>query len=305
MKPQPFQNLARGAALLLALIVLGCSPSRDTLAPGAAPSGDGLAREAPPAEPSAIGGEDALDREDAQAFSARATPIDGPTRITEPGAYRLTRGFDVTSGDGIVIAASHVKLWLGEHRITGPGNKLGRAIVIEDASHVLVRGGRLERFGVGVQLTNTSNSRVRGVHVQGGDETANPPAGNPPQIGILLVQSAMNQIVDNRLRDVNLGLFVRGGESYRNQLARNHVLGGQNGLLAICYNPASGAGPVGPREDRVSFNVLSRFGTGVSASAESAENTFAHNWIRYFDAPYEDLNGTNEFRRNHTQQLTR
>ena len=287
------------AALMLAILSAGCGRSSQVLAPVA----------------SATRSEDvvAVDRNEAGATSSRdgndedgrrATPISGPTTISRSGDYRLTDDLNIVEGDAIVITASHVRLWLGEHRLHGPGNKSGRALVIDGAEDVVVRGGHIENFGFGAVLINASHCRVRDLAIHGGDETADPANGNPPQIGIMLVNSAMNYIGGNRLRDINLGIFVRGGGSYENLIHGNAVVGGQHGLLAICYNPAPGTDPAGPMKDRVKSNFLSRFGTGISASEQSAQNSFTLNTIRYFNAAYADKNGTNLFVHNRTSQVT-
>ena len=236
----------------------------------------------------------------------RAVPITGPTVIDKPGVYRLVQDFSVdqATGDGIVVRSNGVLLWLGPHTISGPGAKIGRAIVLDHVRHVLVQGGRLESFGVGVALDGSERCAVRGVHVAGADEFADPGAGIPPQVGVLLVNSAYNRIARNRLDRINLGLFVRGGGSHNNVLRRNHVVGGTNGLLGVCYNPAPSAGSEGPTRDLVDANLLSRFGKGIQASAGSARNRFVKNRIEYFSVAWEDLNGTNVFRHNRALQIT-
>ena len=283
-------------AALAALVAAGCGGSQNVLAPEEAQSVVAAARSSEAGDAGHDGDRDGDKKQ-------RAQPITGPTTITSPGNYRLTEDIDAAQGDGIVITASHVRLWLGEHRLTGPGNKLGRAIVIDNASDVQVVGGRIERFGIGAALVNASRCRVRDLEVRGGDETADPAAGNPPQIGILLINSAQNTILGNQLTRVNLGLFVRGGGSYGNRISGNEAVGGDHGLLAICYNPAPGGDPAGPRSDRVTGNLLARFGTGIVASVQSAGNLFANNTIRYFTAAYQDLNGTNVFVNNRTEQI--
>jgi hypothetical protein len=235
--------------------------------------------------------------------SGRAGRISGPTVITASGVYKVVKDFSATS-DAIVIQADRVLLDLDDHVITGPGNKAGRGIVLDGVSHVLVKDGTLKTFGVGVVLLNSSQSAVKEVKIRGGDEFANPPAGIAPQIGILLVNSHRNLILSNDYDKVNLGIFVRGGGSHDNLILHNSARGGNNGLLGVCYNPAEGQGPAGPTNDLVALNLLNRFGTGIQASAGSAQNKFNHNTIFYFNKAWEDFNGTNEFRGNRTQQIT-
>lgn len=237
--------------------------------------------------------------------AAVVMPITGPTTITEPGEYRVMADFAVTdpSGDGIVIRASNVRVSLGGRTITGPGNKQGRGIVIEGAQGVEVVGGTLRTFGIGVALLEAAGSTVRGVAVEGGDEFADPPAV-APQIGILIVDGARNTIRDNRLDRVNLGIFVRGGGSYENRIVQNVATAGTHGLLGICYNPASGAGPAGPQRDQVMRNTLDGFDGGIQASEESTDNRFVANIIRFLSLAYEDRNGSNRFLGNQTTDLT-
>lgn len=242
---------------------------------------------------------DAEDSEDA------AIGITAPATITQPGVYRLLEDATITHGDGIHITASHVRLLLGRHLLTGPGDKSGRAVVVDGASDVLVRGGQIRRFGIGVALLDASNCRVRGVSIEGGDATADPANGNPPQIGMMLVNSAHDVIARNTIDAINLGLFVRGGGSTDNLLLGNTVTGAKHGLLGICYNPAPTGGAAGPYDDVVRENVLSRFGTGISTSAGSQNNYFVGNTLQFFDAPWVDKNGSNVFERNRTEQVAR
>ncbi|MEL6771862.1 MAG: right-handed parallel beta-helix repeat-containing protein [Bacteroidota bacterium] len=221
--------------------------------------------------------------------------ISGPTTITEPGFYTLMNGF-ATEGDGIVIQADNVFLDLGGYTITGPGNKAGRGIVLDGVTRVLVTNGTVETFGVGVQWLGTDRTAVVGVTVEGGDEFADPPNGVAPQIGFLLVNSSRNRVLGNVANDTNLGIFVRGGGSYRNRIIGNRAEAGEFGLLGICYNPAPDTeDPAGPQRDLVAGNALIGFGVGIQVSAGSAENRFVENLIGYLESPYEDANGTNVF----------
>ncbi|MGH1364176.1 MAG: hypothetical protein ACRBF0_11500 [Calditrichia bacterium] len=231
--------------------------------------------------------------------------IDGPTVITEPGFYRVTKNFSVTEAgaDAIVIQSDNVFLSLGGHTIKGPGNKDGRGIVLDNVRNVLVANGRLKTFGIGVVMDGTIRSAVKGIKTVGGDEFADPPNGVAPQIGIMLINSYRNYILWNTYRKVNLGIFVRGGNSFENRILNNTARAGDNGLLAICYNPAPGGDPAGPHDDVVRGNNLVRFGVGISASAESTNNYFVRNRIRFFNDDYVDANGSNVFENNNSRQI--
>lgn len=292
--------ITMSALVVVAVTVAGCGKASNVLDPNDAGNAGPAARLG--AAPDARQSQD--DEATGHGKGQDAQPITGPAIIDSPGNYRLTDDFTVTQGDGIVIRASHVRLWLGEHRLSGPGNKLGRAIAIEGAQDVHVVGGRIETFGIGAALLDASRCRLAHLDIRGGDEPADPAAGNPPQIGIMLINSAMNELTANEMSGINLGVFVRGGGSYGNRIAENEALGGQHGLLGICYNPAPGGDPAGPHGDRVARNLLARFGTGIATSSHSAENVFRMNTIRYFTSAYVDQNGTNVFANNRTIQIT-
>ncbi len=229
-------------------------------------------------------------------------PITGPTVITLPGVYRVVEDFKVSSGDGIVIRANFVWMDLHKNTITGPGSKSGRAIVIEDSRHVFVGKGIVDNFGVGVALEGATLCGVSGIIVQGADEPADPPT-IPPQVGFLLINSSHNVLFGDWAQLVNLGYFVRGGDSTGNLLSRNQAVGGEHGLLAVCYNPADREGDRGPHHDLVRRNFLSRFDTGIQLKKGAAENRFVRNVIEYFVEPTDDLNGSNHFIDNETIRL--
>jgi len=232
----------------------------------------------------------------------RINEIDGPTTITEPGIYRVTQDF--TAGEtGIVVQSDFVILLMGRHTITGPGDKMGTGVHVDNSSFVLVHSGRFENFGTGVVLDWTSHSSVRYVKVIGADEFADPANDIPPQIGIMLLNSAHNMIVRNHLELINLGVFVRGGDSHNNRIFHNKIKGGDRGLLGICYNPVPGEGDAGPHDDLVLHNQILRFGAGIQTSEGSTDNQFIRNIIKYFNEAYRDFNGSNIFRNNRTMQI--
>ena len=294
------------ASLALLLFAFGCGSVHESFVPQVGVAGTATAIDR--AELARLDAADAVaeaEGEGDDAWREHATPINSATTITSPGDYRLVADLDVSDGDGIVVRSDHVRLWLGDHWLRGPGNKVGRAIVLDQVRDVSAYGGHIEHFGFGAVVLGSSDCRLLGIDVRGADEFADPPNGIPPQIGIMLIDSARNRIGGNRLTDVNLGIFVRGSGSHENAIRGNQVVAKDHGLLGICYNPAPGASPAGPQHDRVSRNRLARFGTGISASAQSVENYFTANAIDYFDAAYKDLNGTNVFERNVTRQIIR
>ena len=289
-------------AFLLAFVIVGCDDGGLT-APDSAPTSGALAEVIDTHVETATA--DAMPSARAAAAEAGAgvTFISGPTTIDRSGFYFVTQDFSATT-DGIVITANNVFLDLGGHTITGPDNKVGRGVAVEGARRVYVGGGTVQTFGVGVALGDAERVAVVGVRVLGGDEFADPPNGIAPQIGFLLVDSADNRIAGNSAIETNLGFFVRGGGSMDNTIQGNRAVAGDNGLLAICYNPADGTtSTAGPSRDLVRHNFLSGFGTGIQASEGSANNRFKGNRIYYLVDDYEDLNGSNAFVNNVTMQL--
>lgn len=304
LRMPPVRGVYTSCLLLLSFLAASCGRDHPT-----APSANLAPSAAPALSPESFVSQRFSDEraETSEPRDANWREIDSPTVITRPGFYRVTKSFsvDAATANGIVIRSDRVVLSLGRHEIRGPGHKLGIGIAVQNAHHVWIWGGRLSTFGVGVLLEGSSRVGVSGVHVTGGDETADPANGNPPQIGFLLINSPRNRIAWNVARDVNLGLFVRGSGSVENRIRDNQITAGRNGLLGICYNPAAGAGPEGPARDDVFGNVLARFGTGIQASSGSTENRFRRNVIRYFDEAYRDFNGSNVFERNETVQIAR
>lgn len=228
--------------------------------------------------------------------------INSPTVITESGVYRVGDDFNA-SEDGIVVRADYVILLLGKHTITGPGDDMGHGIVIDNAEKVVVFDGMLENFGIGVFLNHAAHSMVRYVEINGADRFADPANGIIPQIGIMLINSSNNFLIENKINMINLGIFVRGAGSEMNKVYRNHVMGGDRGLLAICYNPAPDEGTAGPQKDFVFENKLERFGAGIQTSAGSMHNKFVSNHIKFFNEAYRDFNGSNVFRDNMAMQI--
>jgi hypothetical protein len=299
--------------VILALFALGCDQENNGVAPQKSnPADSDRITEVDPTVKTAV--TKAIDTESGQYDLRNDKPtaaqhgfpwfntISEPTVITQPGFWFVTEDF-MASGDAIVIESDWVYLYVGHHTITGPGDKEGRGIVVDGARHVAVVGGQLNTFGMGVVVNNSERVAVRHVDITGGDEYADPGAGIAPQIGIMLVNSSRCHVAGNKTELVNLGIFVRGGDSYRNRICRNWVTGGDLGLLGICYNPDGTGDPSGPHDDKVCFNSLKRFRIGIQANSGAEDNRFAFNLIHYFVMPVEDVDGTNTFHRNRTREI--
>ncbi len=87
-------------------------------------------------------------------------PIFGPTTITAPGSYVVTRDFNVTSGDGITISASNVTLDLNEHTVDCTATSGACVRLTGGASSIRIRNGRLSGGGFGIYSSFAGNSLV-------------------------------------------------------------------------------------------------------------------------------------------------
>jgi hypothetical protein len=98
-------------------------------------------------------------------------------------------------------------------------------------------------------------------------------------------------------------MFVRGDGSYDNTLYLNYVRGGDMGLLGVCYNPDGLGTPAAGHDDTIIRNLILRFPRGMQFVAGSHDNKILVNTIQYFNLPWEDFNGSNQFLLNWTRQI--
>ncbi len=202
--------------------------------------------------------------------------------ISRPGMYRLTDDLRVRSGNAIVINASNVTLDLGGNSVTTEAPGTGSGILIDGESGVEVRNGKVGGFNVNLNAMNSENVRFRNLQVVGRGLAPN---NGPTEIGVNLVQTRGAYVENNVITSVNLGIFVRGAFSTGNRIFENVITGGatpSSNLLGICYNPASGAGPDGPRGDNIYNNHITRYGYAIAISAGSIHNVFNENVLASF-----------------------
>ena len=229
--------------------------------------------------------------------------INGSTTITRSGVYVLGRTI-VRTGDQIAIdiQANNVTLDLGGYAIVGPGGKQGMGIRVDGVNNVRIHGGSLRRFGVGVVVSNSTNVVIEDLQIDGEDLGGTPP---DVEVGILLVEARGVRVERNQITDTFLGIFVRGEASGGNRIAQNTITGGENGELAICYNPAEGGDPNGgPDGDLVYGNLVSHFNRGIALSAGSTGNIVVENNLAVFGTPISEATaGSNSFADNREIQL--
>ncbi len=220
-----------------------------------------------------------------------AHPIESPAVISEPGTYVLMRSRRTFPGEttpAIILRGGGIVLDLNGQTLAGPWNKTGVGISVEGASNVAVFNGIVSGFGVGVQVSNSNNVRIERLQIQGRDLGGTPPE---VEIGVMLVDSRGVIVRDNSVSRTFLGIFVRGGGSGGNRIAGNTLVGDQNGMLGICYNPAMGEGTAAPSGDLVHDNLISRFVVGISLSTEATSNVFRNNTIAYVQQAVADQSG--------------
>ena len=102
-------------------------------------------------------------------------PIYGPTTITAPGHYVLTRDIVSTTNPVILIQADDVTLDLNGRMISS-GSTLNYLVQIADGNtNVSIRNGRLSGGNYGIYYTSTvarTRVRIENVEVQGTNSSA-------------------------------------------------------------------------------------------------------------------------------------
>lgn len=202
--------------------------------------------------------------------------------INESGSYILRYDLVARGGDGIVITASGVTIDLNGFQVETRNNGVGRGILIDGATGVTIKNGRVGSFNANVMLLNAINVTVQDLQIVGAGLA---PSGGPSEIGINIINSRGALIKGNTITSVNLGIFVRGGNSTGNRITENNLIGGAvpaNNLLGVCYNPAPTGGTAGPRGDLIYNNHITRFGYAFALSEFSIYNVIRDNTFASF-----------------------
>ena len=202
--------------------------------------------------------------------------------INESGSYILRYDLVARGGDGIVITASGVTIDLNGFQVETRNNGVGRGILIDGATGVTIKNGRVGSFMANVMLLNSTNVTVQDMQIVGAGLA---PSGGPSEIGINIINSRAALIKGNTISSVNLGIFVRGGNSTGNRITENNIVGGAvpaNNLLGVCYNPAPNAGTAAPRGDLIYNNHIARFGYAFALSELSIYNVIRDNTFASF-----------------------
>lgn len=206
----------------------------------------------------------------------------GGAWISESGSYVLRYDLMSERGDGLVITANGVTIDLNGHQIGTFSRGTGRGIFIDGASGVTIKNGRVGGFMANVMVSNATNVVVQDLQIVGAGLAPN---NGPSEIGINIINSRAALIKGNTISSVNLGIFVRGGNSTGNRITENNIIGGAvpaNNLLGICYNPAPTGGTAGPRGDLIYNNHIARFGYAFALSEFSIYNVIRDNTFASF-----------------------
>lgn len=197
--------------------------------------------------------------------------------IDRPGRYTLNRSVAMRN---VEIRSDNVTLDLAGQFLRGAGEFGTVAIAVTGAHNVKVHNGSISDFGIGVRVVDSVNVEIADLQIAGRDQ-----GGAPPnvEIGVLIVDSRGVVVHRNTITETFLGVFVRGARSAGNYIADNVITGGDNGELAICYNPAPGESAGGPSGDLIEGNLISRFRRGFSFSEDSIGNVLTGNTVAFFD----------------------
>ncbi len=224
----------------------------------------------------------------AQGPGERLVPQTGV--INAPGTYVLRSDLTSTGArPGIEITSDGVTLDMGGHQILGPGGNRGVGVMINGASGVSVRNGKMSANAFGVLVDSSSNVVLRDLQIRGTDFAVSAP---PPEVGIMIVHSRNVVVEGNAIFETGLGIFVRGSGSWGNRIANNTITAGENGLLGICYNPTPDD-PVGPSGDLIEGNLATGFNLGVQTNA-ATNNVFRGNTLFFKTAGFEFNGNENE-----------
>lgn len=207
--------------------------------------------------------------------------------ISRPGTYTLSRDITVSEGDAIVITASGVTLDLNGRTVSTRNAGTGRGITIDDADHVTIKNGSVTGFNTNVSVSSSEGSCVEELKVIGKGLAPN---NGPSEIGILVLNSRSSVIRENIVSSVNLGssCVARKAPETASSRTSSSVAPPTAATFGICYNPAPGAGNVGPSGDSIYNNHIARFNFAVSVSAGSSSNLFIDNTLSSFSGAFRD-----------------
>jgi parallel beta-helix repeat protein len=135
-----------------------------------------------------------------------------------------TLDHDLTcAGDGLVVGADGITIDLNGHTITGSGAGVG--VLAAGRSGVLIVGGTIQNFTIGVQLSASTGVTIKEIQV-----TRN-------RDGIFLIGSSGNTIKENTAwQNSRVGVMLRPGavrNSTHNLVTENTLSDNTNGVILV------------------------------------------------------------------------
>lgn len=130
------------------------------------------------------------------------------------------------AGNGLIVGANGIKLDLNGHTITGAGAGIGGAgVLAAGRSGVVITGGTIQNFTIGVQLSASTGITISQIRVTGNRD------------GIFLIGSSGNIIKENTAwQNTRVGVMLRPGailNSTQNLVVENTLSDNMNGVILV------------------------------------------------------------------------
>jgi parallel beta-helix repeat protein len=126
-------------------------------------------------------------------------------------------------GDGLIVGADTIRIHLNGHTITGSGSGIG--ITVTNRSGVVIIGGTIKNFTIGVQLAASTGITIKEMGVTGNRD------------GIFLIGSSGNTIKENKAwQNSRVGVMLRPGairNSTQNLVSENTLSDNTNGVILV------------------------------------------------------------------------
>ena len=196
------------------------------------------------------------------AFGIRAAAADDLCGATVVVNVKLDHDL-ACAGDGLIVGVDGIKIDLNGHTITGSGT--GSGILASGRSGVVIMGGTIRSFLIGVQLAASTGTTVKQIQVTGARD------------GIFLIGSSGNTIKENTAwQNSRVGIMLRPGavrNSTQNLVVENVLSDNANGIILV-QTPTENVF----KENRISGSSTAGIALngGVSANLLK-ENTFTGN----------------------------
>lgn len=148
--------------------------------------------------------------------AARATELCGTTLVDD-----VTLSQDLLcSGDGLIVGASGIRIDLNGFTIQGGG--AGAGVAVTGHTDVIISGGGIRQFAVGIRVNDATNLEIRQIEFTGNAEGIDFQAG-----------SLHNTVKDNAFRQSGVRAIMLRTDSKDNEIKANIFSGNRLGILAF------------------------------------------------------------------------